>query len=71
MSKVSISDIEIAVKHLSQHVLTEECGEADAPAIERVRDWLEAEIMSRTVRAVSRETGIAPAAIRQRLAQST
>ncbi|WP_234730084.1 hypothetical protein [Acidocella facilis] len=71
MSKVSISDLETAVKHLSQHVLTEECGERDAPAIERVRDWLEAEITSRNVRAVSRETGIASAAIRLRLAQPT
>jgi hypothetical protein len=71
MAKVSVPDLEIAVKHLSQHVLTEECGEPDAPAIERVRDWLEAEITSRNVRAVSRETGVAPAAIRQRLVQST
>jgi hypothetical protein len=71
VSKVSISDLETAVKHLSQHVLTEECGEEDMPAIERVRDWLESEITYRNVRAVSRETGVTPSAIRQRLAKPT
>jgi hypothetical protein len=68
---VSVSDLEIAVKHLSQHVLTEECGEKDVPAIERVRDWLEAEITARNLRAVSRETGIPIAQIKQKIAEKT
>jgi hypothetical protein len=68
MPRTSVSDLEIAVKHLSQHIMTEECGIEDEPAISRVIEWIEHEIARRNIAAIARETGATPKRVKQFLA---
>jgi hypothetical protein len=70
-TKVSVSDIDTAVKALSIHMLGDLCNLEDVPAITRVRDWLEAEQLNRNIKSVARETGHSIASIRATLTKCT
>lgn len=69
MNKISVSDLRIAAKCLSQLGSDDGFGPADAKSLNRVLDWIEAEVEAGTVKAVSRKSLRPRAQKRQYLAR--